>query len=128
MEWIEAHDSPQVLDDLGRAAVMDQRDTKTNIGEVRVQLESALELRHAFGSAVLPVQDERERYVRIRQITVQLDGFLRQAQCAINRGLFLVLARDRLGLLPGEPWHEVGLRVALDSPGITRCGRGGSVR
>src|SRR5260370_39540825 len=102
MEWIEAHDSPHVLNGLGRAAVMEQqRDTKAKIGEVRVQLESALELRHAFGSAVLPVQDVRERHVRTRQSTVQLDGFLRQAKIAINRGLLLVLARDRLVLRPG---------------------------
>src|SRR5258708_39700217 len=107
---------------LGRGGGVDERDTKTNMGEVRVQLESALELRHAFGSAVLPVQDERERYVRIRQITVQLDGFLRQAQCAINRGLFLVLARDRLGLVPVEPCHEVGLHYCLKSRGTRRVG------
>src|SRR5260370_32663804 len=118
MEWIEAHDSPHVLDGLGRAAVMDQRDTKTKIGEVRVQLESALELRHAFGSAVLPVQDVRERHVRIRQLTVQLDGSLRQAQCAINRGLLLVLARYRLGFPSGVRWHSGGRCYAPDRPGV----------
>src|SRR5258708_11124791 len=105
MEWIETQDPPHIRDALGRSAVMDQRMTETSVGEIRVQLEGALELRHAFSSAVMPMQDPCEHPVRIRQITVQLDGFLRQAQCAINGGLFLVLARNRLGLLRREPRH-----------------------